>query len=52
MTQIRQAAQQLAAEQEQRLATAGAVDGLVEDLRATLHSFGVEVDGASARGAT
>jgi len=48
MVQIRQAAQQLAADQDQRVATAGAVDDLVRDLRTTLLAFGIEVDGASA----
>jgi hypothetical protein len=50
MVQIRQSVQQLAAEQQQRLATAGAVDGLADELRGTLRSFGIDVDGAGRNG--
>jgi methyl-accepting chemotaxis protein len=49
MAQIRRAAEQLAAEQHQRAATAGAVDELVDELEGTLRSFGVRVNGAAAR---
>jgi methyl-accepting chemotaxis protein len=50
MAQIRDAAEQLAAEHQQRSATAGAVDELVDELEQTLDRYGVAVDGAAARG--
>src|SRR5206468_6650896 len=50
IVQIREAADQLAAEQAQRVATSERVEELVGQLEETLASFGVPVDGRSANG--
>jgi methyl-accepting chemotaxis protein len=50
MVQIREAAEQLAAEQEQRSATASDVESLAAELTKTLRRFGISLNGAAPAG--
>ena len=50
MVQVREAADQLAAEQAQRQSTSERVEELVRELEQTLQSFGVAATNASSAG--